>query len=76
MDTIIWSQRKPVRDGGKHSGKSRILILQIVFVVMAAALLKHLWKLQVVEGEGYADAFKLRTTKTIVENGARGNIYD
>lgn len=64
------------KTSGKDREKFRIIILEIFFTFMFLILLKHLWKLQVVDGEKYAENFKLKTTKTIVEKGARGNIYD
>lgn len=60
----------------KESSKSRILILQIMFSFLCIILLRQLWKLQIVDGKQYTENFELKITKTIVEKGVRGNIYD
>lgn len=60
----------------KENSKPRIIILQAMFVFLCFLLIRQLWKLQIVHGEAYAENFELRITKTIVERGARGNIYD
>lgn len=60
----------------KENSNPRIIILQVLFLFLCFLLLQQLWKLQIVDGETYAENFELKITKTIVEKGARGNIYD
>lgn len=72
MKTPTWNQNK----AAKGSGRARIIILQALFIVVSALLIKYLWNLQVVEGEKYAESFELQITRIIVEKGTRGNIYD
>ncbi|MDE6926949.1 MAG: hypothetical protein K2P59_17175 [Acetatifactor sp.] len=50
--------------------------MQIVFVLMFGILLRHLWDLQIINGQKYVDEFELRITKTIRDGNLRGNIYD
>lgn len=72
INSAAWNKKKTK----KNSAKSRIIILQLLFTAMFLALLGRLWRLQMVEGEVYADNFLQKTTRTIVEQGVRGNIYD
>lgn len=60
----------------KGEGKPRIIILQILMAGLFLLLIKQLWKLQIIDGKEYAENFELKITKTIVEKGTRGNIYD
>lgn len=72
MVSSTWNGKKPE----KNKAKSRIIFLQILFTVIFLILLRHLWKLQMVNGEVYAENFMQKTTRTITEQGTRGNIYD
>lgn len=72
MNVTIWNKKKQTRGGVN----SRIVILQFLFLLLFLILLRRLWQLQMVEGETYVENFKEKVTKTIVEQGARGNIYD
>ncbi len=56
--------------------KSRIIILTIVFVLLAAVLLSRLFYLQIVQGETYLNDFSLSIRKQRVLNSTRGEIYD
>lgn len=55
---------------------SRLLLLFIVFVGMAAVLIYRLFDLQIVNGESYLNNFRLMIQKEKVIEGTRGNIYD
>lgn len=55
---------------------SRTTVLLIVFMVMSFVLIHRLFKLQIVDGQEYADNFSLRTTKERTLKSTRGNIYD
>ncbi len=55
---------------------SRLLLLFIVFVGMAAILIYRLFDLQIVNGESYLNNFRLMIQKEKVIEGTRGNIYD
>lgn len=72
IGSALWNKMKLLKD----EVSPRILILQIMFVFMFFILIRQLWKLQIIDGKKYAENFELKITKTIVEKGARGNIYD
>lgn len=55
---------------------SRGAVLGIVFAVLFLVLLLRLFRLQIVEGESYAENFRLQIRKEIPVKGARGTIYD
>ena len=65
-----------MRKGFKKAVNSRILILVIVIVLMAAILIQRLFQLQIVEGENYQNDFSLSIMKERTLNSSRGNIYD
>lgn len=71
-DAILRNIRKSI----KENRNPRIIILQAMSIVLCLILLRQLWRLQIVDGEAYAENFELKITKTIIEKGARGNIYD
>ena len=51
-------------------------MLFLVFILMFFILIQHLFKLQIIEGDEYADNFNLSTTKTRTIKSTRGNIRD
>lgn len=55
---------------------SRGVVLGILFVVLFLILLLRLFRLQIVEGESYAEDFRLQIRKEIPVKGTRGTIYD
>lgn len=65
-----------MRKGFKKAVNSRILILVIVIVLMAAILIQRLFQLQIVEGENYQNDFSLSIMKERTLSSSRGNIYD
>ncbi len=65
-----------IRKTIKENRNPRVIILQVMLMFLCFILLRQLWKLQIVDGKAYAENFELKITKTIVERGARGNIYD
>lgn len=67
-----WKNKKLIKD----DGKLRLLILLMLFTILFLLLIRCLWHLQVIEGRQYAENYELKITKTIVEKGARGTIYD
>lgn len=73
---MFGSALRKIRKSIKKNSKPRIIILQVMSVFLCMILLRQLWRLQIVDGETYAENFELKITKTIVEKGARGNIYD
>lgn len=73
---MFGSALRKIRKSIKENSKPRIIILQVMSVFLCMILLRQLWRLQIVDGETYAENFELKITKTIVEKGARGNIYD
>ncbi len=50
--------------------------MQILFVVLFSILVHHLFEVQIVNGQKYAEDFELRITRTIRDPSIRGNIYD
>lgn len=55
---------------------SRVLIFVVLTFAVAFIELRHVFILQIVNGESYMDSFETRIKKEITLNGARGNIYD
>ena len=51
-------------------------MLFLAFILMFFILIQHLFKLQIIEGDEYADNFNLSTTKTRTIKSTRGNIRD
>lgn len=60
----------------KKISVSRTTILALVFVFMSCILIRHLFDLQILQGEDYISKFQTRTTKTRVLKSTRGNIID
>lgn len=56
--------------------KSRIVVLGVVFVLLAAILIQRLFDLQIVNGESYLNDFAMSIKKERVLNSTRGEIYD
>lgn len=54
----------------------RYAILAILFIVMSAALINRLYRLQIIDGEDYRNNFNMQTTRTRTIRSTRGNIYD
>ena len=55
---------------------SRLFALSAVFFIMFCVLVGRLFKLQIVEGEEYQDAYIALAEKVIKTDSTRGNIYD
>jgi len=55
---------------------SRLAILVGIFGIMFLLLVGRLYKLQILDGESYANVFELKTKKTLLLKSTRGNIYD
>lgn len=55
---------------------SRLFALSAVFLIMFCVLVGRLFKLQIVEGEEYQDAYIALAEKVIKTASTRGNIYD
>ena len=73
MFSEIW---EILVDGFKRMVKSRLFVVSILAIVMFAALVLRLFKLQIVEGESYQENYVQKTLKTVNVSGTRGNIYD
>lgn len=54
----------------------RLNIVYVLFLLLIFILLKRIWQLQIVDGEMYAVSSELKITRTLIERGTRGNIYD
>lgn len=55
---------------------SRLLLLFVIFIAMAAVLIYRIFDLQIVNGESYLNNFQLKIQKEKIIEGTRGNIYD
>lgn len=55
---------------------SRIFIVFIVASLMFSALVLRLFKLQIIEGEKYQEAYLETSTRVVKENYSRGTIFD
>ncbi len=55
---------------------SRLFILSVVFIGMFIVLVVKLFRLQIIDGEHYQEAYVQMTEKTVATPGTRGNIYD
>lgn len=55
---------------------SRLFALSIIFCLMSCTLVVRLFKLQIMEGEQYQDAYIALAEKEIKTASTRGNIYD
>ena len=56
--------------------KSRLFVLVIVMLVLAALLIQRIFVLQVVDGDTYAENYQLKIMKERTIAATRGNIYD
>lgn len=68
-----------LHDIGKRVSKtvnSRVLVLTLVIIGMAAVLIQRLFYLQIVQGESYQENFSLSIRKERTLKSSRGNIYD
>ena len=57
-------------------GKSRLLIMSVIFCIMSGILIHRCFDLQIVNGKKYLDNYKLQIEKTREIQGTRGIIYD
>ena len=57
-------------------GKSRLLIMSVIFCVMSGILIHRCFDLQIANGKKYLDNYKLQIEKTREIQGTRGIIYD
>lgn len=67
---------KNVRSSLSKGVKSRIVILGIAFLLLAAILIQRLFNLQIVNGESYLNDFAMSIKKEKVLNSTRGEIFD
>lgn len=65
-----------IRKKGPKALNTRITLLFIVVILMAALLLQRLFYLQIVQGETYQNNFSLSIRKERTLKSSRGNIYD
>lgn len=68
--------REALKEFFKKLVTSRLFALAVVFCIMFCALVGRLFKLQIIEGEEYQDAYIALTEKVIKTASTRGNIYD
>lgn len=55
---------------------NRTAILSALFLILSIVLIRHLFTLQIIEGEEYRNNFSIQTTKTRTLESTRGNIFD
>ena len=67
---------KKIRENLFNIVTSRLFVLFLVFIAMAAVLIYRLFYLQIVNGETYLNNFQLKIQKERITEGTRGNIYD
>ncbi len=67
---------KKIRENLFNVITSRLFVLFLVFIAMAAVLIYRLFYLQIVNGETYLNNFQLKIQKERITEGTRGNIYD
>lgn len=65
-----------IRKKGSKALNTRIVLLFIVVILMAALLLQRLFYLQIVQGETYQNNFSLSIRKERTLKSSRGSIYD
>lgn len=65
-----------IRKKGPKAFNTRIVLLFIVVILMAALLLQRLFYLQIVQGETYQNNFSLSIRKERTLKSSRGSIYD
>ena len=65
-----------IRKKGPKALNTRIVLLFIVVILMAALLLQRLFYLQIVQGETYQNNFSLSIRKERTLKSSRGSIYD
>ncbi len=56
--------------------KSRLTVLFLVMIILAAVLVQHLFKLQIVKGQEYQENFSMQIEKKRTLSGTRGDIFD
>ncbi len=69
MFEMLW-------EGFKRLIRSRLFLLSLVLVILFAILVEHLFQLQIIQGEAYADSYTLTIEKEVTTTGSRGCIYD
>lgn len=67
---------KLIREKFSKAGKSRGMILVIVFILLAFVLIQRLFQLQIVNGESYLTDFTMQIKKEKNLRSTRGEIYD
>lgn len=67
---------KKIRENLFNIVTSRLFVLFLVFIAMAAILIARLFYLQIVNGETYLNNYQLKIKKERITEGTRGNIYD
>lgn len=65
-----------LKESRKKDQNIRCFILLIIFIVLFSILLHRLFELQIVNGQKYADDFRLHITRTVRGHNTRGIIYD
>ena len=67
---------KLIKEKFSKAGKSRGMILVIVFILLAFVLIQRLFQLQIVNGESYLTDFTMQIKKEKNLRSTRGEIYD
>ncbi len=69
----IWQE---IKYQVRRFANSRMLVIAVFFCILTAVLIQRLFVLQIVDGQEYADNYKLQIQKTKDVEATRGNIYD
>ncbi len=69
----IWQE---IKYAVKRFANARTVVIAVFFCILSAILIQRLFVLQIVNGQEYADNYKLQIQKTKDVEATRGNIYD
>ncbi len=69
----IWQE---IKSAVSRFANARTIVIIVFFCILSAILIQRLFVLQIVDGQEYADNYKLQIQKTKDVEATRGNIYD
>ncbi|MGF6365627.1 penicillin-binding protein 2 [Aequitasia blattaphilus] len=69
----LWNK---IRNGLSFLTQTRVYMIIIIICILFSILLGRIFNLQIINGQGYSDDYKLQILKTKRVQGTRGNIYD
>ncbi len=69
----IWQE---IKSAVSRFANARMIVIAVFFCILSVVLIQRLFVLQIVDGQEYADNYKLQIQKTKDVEATRGNIYD